>query len=220
MEGTLKYRVLMIDGSISNKLFYKINDQGSKVLLKSMADSQEIHVHKNRLIPVEKTDVAICIVSGGNEMVICPRCQSISNRDHGVSEFTCVSGCGTYQYHNLGSKSREVRSSKIMSLNNKNLFDIEAIKQYPSMAVLSKINKFNNPSIDSRSVVIVHTSDKPRKLQFNTYNGSLGKKAAALPLEDFNNNIQREGQRCPWTALASAQAEIDRLKAMGYEQLI
>jgi hypothetical protein len=220
MEDTMTYRILNIDGTVSQKTFKVIGDSaGPKVTLRSMADNTDIRVHKNRMIPFEKSDQAICIMSGGFNMVICPKCLNISRSDSDSDEFSCENGCGTYQCHNLLTKSSIIRSSKQMSLNTRNQFSLEDVQKYTSMVVFQKTNKFNHPNIDSRSIVIIHRSDKPRKMQFNTYNGSLGKKAQALPLEAFERNEPPQG-KCPWVAIASAEAEENRLKNDGYEQIV
>lgn len=218
----MQYRILNIDGSISRKLYKLIGQDrinAVKATLRSDGDPSDTVVHRNRLIPFEKSDHAICIISGGVDMVICPKCLNITKKEVSKGEFECSSGCGTYQYHDLSSGSSVLRSTKVNSLKTKNLFDIETVKAYPQMIVYSKTNKFNNPQIDSRSVVIIHNSDSPRKMQFNTYNGSLGKKSAALPLEAFNNNQMPAG-KCPWVPIASLAAEEQRLIKGGYTKIL
>lgn len=216
----MQYRILNIDGTISQKIFTVIGDlTGVKVTLRSTIDNQDVIVHKNRMIPADKTDQALCIVSGNETMVICPKCLSIFKKQNDDGSFVCDNGCGTYPYHSLDSKSSENRSSKVMSLKKKNIFEIEEVKKYPSMAVYSKTNKFNHAKIDSRSIVILHNSDKPRKMQFNIYNGSMGKKAPPLPLEAFDKNDIPSFGKCPWVAIASFDAETRRLLADGYTQI-
>jgi len=167
MEG--RYRILNIDGSISSKLYDLIEETSTqRATLRSVGESKEILVHKNRMIPVDKVDSAVCIVSGGVELAICPKCLTISKKALGRDNFSCERGCGNYPYHNLGSNGLALRSRKIMELKNKNVFNIEDVKKYPDFRVWSKLNKFNHPNIDSRSIIILHFSDKPRKLQFNT----------------------------------------------------
>ncbi len=218
MEG--KYRILNIDGSISSKLYDLIEETSTqRATLRSVGESKEILVHKNRMIPVDKVDSAVCIVSGGVELAICPKCLTISKKTLDRDNFLCERGCGNYPYHNLGSNGLALRSRKIMELKCKNVFNLEEVKKYPALRVWSKLNKFNHPNIDSRSIIILHSSDKPRKLQFNTYNGSLGKKSPPLPLEAFDKNEAPQG-KCPWSIIASVDAEENRLKESGYERSI
>lgn len=218
---TGKIRILNIDGTISTKLYQIIGEPSSqRIMVRSDGDNKEILVHKNRIIPVDKDDVAVCILSGGVEMAICPKCLNISKRDAEKPDLTCERGCGNYLYHALGSECSAIRSKKIMELKNKNVFSLDEVKKYPNMRVWSKLNKFNHPNIDSRSVIILHDSDKPRKLQFNTYNGSLGKKSPPLPLEAFDKNEAPATGKCPWSILASTDAEENRLKEAGYERTL
>lgn len=218
MEG--RYRILNIDGSISSKLYDLIEETSTqRATLRSVGESKEILVHKNRMIPVDKVDSAVCVVSGGVELAICPKCLTISKKTLDRDNFLCERGCGNYPYHDLGSNGLALRSRKIMELKNKNVFSLEEVKKYPEFRVWGKLNKFNHPNIDSRSVIILHSSDKPRKLQFNTYNGSLGKKSPPLPLEAFDRNEVPQG-KCPWSIIASVDAEENRLKESGYERSI
>jgi len=220
MEDALKYRILNIDGTLSSKIFTLVEYQtNQKAILRSVVDNKDISVHKNRIVPFEDIDRALCIVSGGIDLVICPRCLGITNKEFNIDTFVCERGCGTYQYHSLDSDSSLVRSTKIMNQKSKNIFDLEAIGIYKSMVVYSKTNKFNHPSIDSRSIIILHKSEKPRKMQFNIYNNSLGKKSGSLPLEAFDKNEAPPG-KCPWSTIANVEAEIKRLVDDGYQQIL
>ena len=216
----MNYRILNIDGTLSSKIFTLVEYQNNqKAILRSIVDNKDISVHKNRIVPFEDVDRALCIVSGGIDLVICPRCLGITNKEFGIDTFVCEQGCGSYQFHSLDSDSSAVRSTKIMNQKSKNIFDLEAVGVYKSMVVYSKTNKFNHPSIDSRSIIILHNSDKPRKMQFNIYNNSLGKKSGALPLDAFNKNEPPSG-KCPWSTIANVDAEVKRLLEDGYQQIL
>lgn len=67
--------------------------------------------------------------------------------------------------------------------------------------------------------MLLYTGDSPRKLCFNTYNGALGKKASALPLEEFTaGTVGKGSKKEPWFNVTDLDKTRAKLTKDGYEQ--
>jgi len=77
--------------------------------------------------------------------------------------------------------------------------------------------RFNHPGMDVKAHVLLIVDDNPRKLCFNTYNGTLGKKGNDLPTEAFQKNEMPEGKKL-WFHVKNVDKQRQKLVKDGYER--
>ena len=76
--------------------------------------------------------------------------------------------------------------------------------------------KFDHSDWDVAAHVLLFTGSHPRKLCFNTYNGTLGKKATALPIDEFVAN-RKSGGKAPWFKVEDLEKVREKLRRQEYE---
>lgn len=101
--------------------------------------------------------------------------------------------------------------------------DLPALVKLKHCELWTKKNvKFDHERIDVQAHVLLFTGDNPRKLCFNTYNSTLGKKATSLPIEEFiaNEPVKGAGQKkdTPWFTVTDLEKARQQLQKGGYEQ--
>ena len=97
--------------------------------------------------------------------------------------------------------------------------DLDSYKQLPNCELWVKTGvRFDHPTIDVKSYVLLLESSKPRKLCFNTYNDTLGKKGEPLPVENFLEDKPVKGARSatPWYYINDADKTRAKLIKDGY----
>ena len=72
--------------------------------------------------------------------------------------------------------------------------------------------------MDVKAHVLLIVDDNPRKLCFNTYNGTLGKRGNSLPVTAFQNDEMPEGKRL-WFHVKNADKQRQKLLKDGYERV-
>jgi len=78
--------------------------------------------------------------------------------------------------------------------------------------------RFNHPDMDVKAHVLLIVDDNPRKLCFNTYNGTLGKRGNSLPIDAFQNDEMPEGKRL-WFHVKNVDKQRQKLSKDGYERI-
>lgn len=99
--------------------------------------------------------------------------------------------------------------------------DLAALAQTKGVELWTKKNvKFDHERIDVQAHVLLYVGDGPRKLCFNTYNDTLGKKGGELPVAAFLANTPADGAKktMPWFAVADLEKTRSKLQKDGYEQ--
>lgn len=100
--------------------------------------------------------------------------------------------------------------------------DLAALAKLPNCELWTKKNvKFDHERIDVQAHVLLFVGDGARKLCFNTYNGTLGKKPGAeLPAEAFCTGTPVAGAKkeTPWFAVPDLDKARAKLTKEGYEK--
>ena len=76
----------------------------------------------------------------------------------------------------------------------------------------------NDVLIQKESFHLLIVDDNSRKLCFNTYNGTLGKRGNSLPIEAFQNDEMPEGKRL-WFHVKDVDKQRQKLSKDGYERV-
>lgn len=182
--------ILNPDGSLSEEK-YKVaearSDRHGSVGLLHPVSNIVVRVHNRRILPTNVAGKTIVIEVADKYYALCARCGYRESYADGQDVYTC-SNCGNKsEYHWLGERP-PIQISKPAPKKPKKVpvkVDFKALVSLPNCQLWSRKMAFDHPEIDARTNVLICLDDQPRKLVFNTYDGKLGKKANALPIDDF-----------------------------------
>ncbi len=238
-------RLLELDGRVSQEV-YKVADakQARKGHLQvhplSNPDSH-VKVATRRVLPRDADKRAPVTHDGDHWFSHCPTCGSLQEIDASSTDHTCETH-GNFQLLFLGERPMATTATKKTAKKSKpkvtkekkpvqspkapkevELVDFDRLKSLEGCELWTKKNvKFDHPSVNVASHVLLFVGDDPRKLCFNTYNGGLGKKNKRLPIDEFlaDEEVQGGGKRAkPWFPV---REELDKVRAKlakdNYEQ--
>ena len=225
-------KLLGIDGTISKNSYKIATEKSDRNGIVSLVDTmgKEVKVNFRRILPATTTAQACILEVGDKYKVVCPQCKYQDLVKHTDSTHTC-SECGhAAECYWLTSKPisvatpQAIKKEKPMKavveqkpLDFQSIVSIEGIKLYTKKNVT-----FDHPKVDVKAHVIICTlTEPPRKLCFNTYNGTLGKKQASesqtgLPLNELMNG----GENSKFFSVKDLAAEEKRLTRNGYEEVL
>lgn len=239
-------RILELDGTVSASI-YEIDpdapnatvraDRKGHVQLTECDTTRKVKVHFRRILPATVDNEAPVVESGDKFVALCPKCGKAIGVTPSMAQASCDT-CGEFKLHWTGVKpmADTTTTKKPSTTKNKDKKpvakepkpvrepitpDLDAIKALPNCELWMKLGvKFDHPSIDVRSYTILFTGDDPRKFCFNTYNGTLGKRAEDLPLKAFveNEQIKNAKGHCPWYTVKDLAKVRAKLEKDGYQQ--
>jgi len=237
-------RILSLDGTISKESYVTIqerSDRNGHIKVRDANSSREINVHFRRILPRSIDGNACVIESRDKYWVICPGCGQNDEVSANSNSFTCSKCAKTYPLHWLGVRpmasktttkptstaKKEDKKKDSPSPNKAPKAIKEPIKV--DLGALTKLGqcelwtnsrvKFDHERIDVKAHVLLFTGTNPRKLCFNTYNGTLGKKATELPVGDFVENKTPKGaKKGHWFPVSDLEKTRAQLAKNGYER--
>lgn len=174
------------------------------VPMRNVRTGETITIQKRRILPLNTAGKAIAASHANKTTIACPIPQCILELQILDTQTASCGEHGTFAIYpyNVDSLppqstnqqvSKPARKEKIMSNVQ---VDLEEIKKYGELWV--RRSEFNHAAFDVRSYVLV-ADGPPRKLCFNTYNGSLGKRSKnfieELRLAEFQNNDTIENSK-------------------------
>lgn len=238
-DTTLEYRILLIDGSISNELYVvdtARSDRKGLVIVREKNSERILKVQHRRILPATFGDKCAVIESGGKYRSICQKCNYIEVIAPNSDNLTCPIH-GKFQLHWLGvkpmaqdiitndKKERKPTADKkvkpaMRAAKSPITVDINAVASTPHCELYVKNVNFDHEKFDVKSYVLLFVATTPRKFCFNTYNGDLGKKASSLPIQDFVNNTLPTGSKAkPWYAVQDLDKMREKLLRDGYAKV-
>lgn len=224
-------RVLNLNGTISQAVYTIQQDKSDRKGHVSLSDTQgkELKVNHRRIIPFS-TNATACVVEVGDKYkVVCPTCGHVDTIRIVADKYTCSNCTTTSQCHWINTKPlkeiiKEVKTQKpkvqvAMQKETKEtpaIVDLAALAKTENCKLYTKKNiKFDHERIDVQAHVLIHTNETvSRKMCFNTYNGTLGKKLTELPVQDFTEG--KESNR--FFKVPDLNKLVDKLKKEGYEE--
>jgi hypothetical protein len=231
-------RVLLLtpDGCLTEQE-YEITrppDRKRLVGVRPISGGPDISVHELRMFPVNSKGKAIAIKHNGKFKAVCPHCKKIREVSSDILECNCVvpftpvllsEALPEPSQKKLVTKEKtleteteitteEAAAGKETAAQPITLADLAAIKVYGELWEKPRV-QFNHATMVVKAYTLL--ADEPaRKMCFNTYDGSLGKKAKGLEtlcLDQF-----KDGTKC--TLLKKGlEAERTRLTKSGYTLL-
>ena len=222
-----QFRIITLDSKVSEETFQTIrpSDNKNRIVIEGDESGARLTIHKNRVLSADSIGKAVALRKGSAVKAVCPKCSNVievtGNKivcpDHG--EFETTSHDQKLQSVNMvkRSKPQKDRSKNTMDdqtndaaiatgtpatdTNIGTIVDLDEIKGYGDELWTKPQLNFDHVSMDVRAHVLL--SDNPvRKLCFNTYDGTLGKKKQLedLHLEEFKGNKPIQDKKF-WHAL-------------------
>ena len=229
-----KVRTVTPIGTVSEELFTingpADNDNKIEVLTES---NQKLKFPVRRLLPSNSLGKAWALLVSGKYSAVCPICHFKGPVEEG--KLNCPTH-GSFEVvtHECDQESVDmikrakvvshpVRRQKVMTETNHqdvvpSIVDLEEVKKYGEVWMKPQLH-FDMATIDVKAYVVL-ADGPPRKLCFNTYGGTLGKRRVNtdLPLEAFKTNTPTSLKS--WHDLKGDLAIArDALRKKGYSQV-
>jgi hypothetical protein len=194
----MQIRLLVSDGTISNELYDIIGPADRKNCIYVSDGKKQLRVHKERILPPDSLGKLVAISHGGKLKTACPICSRVLIVDRRIAECP-VHGkqkvTSNEYLNNQDDQPTEKQEEEIMSkTDTTTTVDFAVVAQYCVELWTKQQLKFSDPRTDVQSHVLL-ADEPPRKLCFNTYNGTLGKKKSntedgfLAQLAAFKNNV-------------------------------
>lgn len=227
-----KVRIIELDGKISRSLYAltapsleaaKADKNGCITLLDS--GGKEVSVNKRRIILQSDPNKAIVISNNGRHRAICPKCSyveqlGLAQRDvvncpeHGQFELVWQGECSTMQ---SDDEATDKAAKNKKAPHRPIVVDLKALSSLKNCELWTKTGvRFDHAKIDVQAHTLLWTGKEPRKLCFNTYDGTLGKTGKPLPIDDFVANKPQEDKQM-WYLVNDIEVARQQLSKRGYQ---
>lgn len=218
-------RVLLTDGTVSNKTYRVLQskpDRKGLILLLENDSDRQIKVNQRRVLDNVNEGESFAIQLGDKFRAKCPHCtytheiveyiESINCPVHGLIKLVWKNGV------NIMSATAETKPEKAEKVEKVPVkVDFSALLENGFCEIYTKKNvQFDHEKVDVRAHVMLYTGEDPRKMCFNTYDGSLGRRSKSLPFDAFFANTAVDNKR-HWYAVADLDKTRAKLIKDGYE---
>lgn len=238
--GRLKFvagsqaRILKLDGHASEEVYTVLADQADRrghVLLQEPKTGKQFPVNQRRVLPQLSDDTAVVVESADRCRAVCPRCPYLVEVRAGDEIMECPDH-GSFKLHWLGVKpmadatttkkqgqpSATKSGDKTSQAAEPVQVDFESLAKLEDCELWTKSNvRFDHSTVDVKAHVLLYTGDSPRKLCFNTYNGTLGKRGKPLPIDGFLADEPVQDKK-PWFVVKDLEKTRQTLQQKHYEQ--
>lgn len=233
-------RILTLDGRVSTEQ-YRIDtekaDRRGHITLIENGTSRQIKVNQRRVLVNSTTGEVLVIQTGDKFRAVCPKCSHVAE----VTPNDDIMECPTHGRHQLHWKKGERPMAETTAQKTKKpapakaaakpspekkakaatrdiiTVDLDAIRKLKGCELWTKKVRFDHEKIDVQAHVLLSIdATHPRKLCFNTYDGTLGKKGEPLPLEAFCQN--KGGDKKAWFPITDLEQTRSKLTKSGYEK--
>lgn len=229
-----------------NRDEYVRSDRKGHIILRKQNENpgyaKDLKIHFRRILPIEIDGKAPVIGLNDKYRAVCPTCGCVKEILPGEDKLICSATCGEFTLFWLGAmpmndvkettaekkkptaeKKQVVKPEKPVRVVQEPIrVDFGAIKSLRGCQLWTKKTvKFDHVEIDVQAHALLFVDgDAPRKLCFNTYDGTLGKKSPPIPIEHFvaDTNVPDSKKAKPWFPIKDLAKAIIRLGKDGYEQ--
>lgn len=237
-------RILTLDGKISSELYCIEVDKADRkghISLIEVGTNRKLKVNQRRILRNCNEDEAYVVETGDKYRAACPKCSyhqdvkptdsSMNCPDHAITKLQWrerpMSNVVT---ESQNPESQTAETQKPMKQNKPTSekkekpvreqipVDFDKITEIPGLQLYTKKSvSFDHAKISVAAHVLICTNQPMRKLCFNTYDGTLGKKGKPLQLDAFVANQDTEGKK-PWYMVEDLDKTIAKLVRDGYEK--
>lgn len=179
--------------------------------------SGTVFIHPKRLLPDDApSGVVVGLETYGSISAMCPKCREISTLTP-VSKVGRCSEHGEYSVYLVG------KSQMAVANDDDRVSDLANIRSYGELWTKANL-EFDHPNCDAKAHALLIPGDlatgtQDRKLCFNTYSGTLGKRAKGLELEAFvKGEAGKNGKPLGYAIKDSLEAERERLINKHYKR--
>lgn len=219
-------------------------DRKGLVIVTDPQNGSQIKVNHKRILRGCDDDGALVLSFGDKHRAVCVRCSYVAEIEVGNEWLECPTHGLVKLYWKesrprMNNKSTDTIARQESSKQEKDskidkrqkaesakqptpkhsapIIPFDDIARNPSLELWTKKNiQFDHAKMDVRAHVILFVGDLCRKMCFNSYDGTAGKKDKALPLDAFLSN-QPEGLKKQWYDVKDLEATRKKLAATGYE---
>jgi hypothetical protein len=209
---------------------------------KGLIELKDLHgkslkVIKRRIVPPSTDGYAVVIESGAKFKAVCPACPNVFEVVPNNTQIKCAEH-GIYKLHWLGEKpmteattesktteettavKKPTAAKKPKPTREPIKVDIEQLKGLSDCELWRKSTvNFNHEKISVVSYALLCVNGVDRKLCFNTYDGTLGKRCTEpLPITDFIAD-KKDDEKVKWHPIKDLDKERAALAKKGYEQV-
>lgn len=234
----MQVRLIDPDVKVSTEIYEQADDatpdsKGKIEVIDSKGN--KFLVQYQRIVSLDSLNKAVVIPKGDRTIGFCPKCsrpQEVNSNklhceEHGVFETVdevIVKPIRTKKKSKRTPKEIKMSDAAETKQEKKGPVqcDLNEIAKYGELWTRSKVN-FDHAKIDVNSHMLI--SDEPlRKLPFNTYNGTLGKKSkdpiGELKLEKYKSMNADEDEKVLWHAIKKGTIDDLRkfLENKGYKK--
>jgi hypothetical protein len=216
-------RILTIDGKVSDEEYLLETtkpDRKGLLFLTEVGSIRQIKVHQRRVLYDVDNNDSYAVGSNDKYRAVCPakgcaELQEVDGRDESIN-------CPKHGKSKLKWKDKPMSSEVNQETKDNNKMKAEAktvdfgLFDRADLELWSKQTQFDHEKIDVKAHVLLFTGEEPRKLCFNTYNGTLGKKGGSLPLDAFLSNSC--GDTKQWHSVKDLEKARVTLQKSGYEK--
>lgn len=208
-----QFRIITMDGKVSRELFQMVrpSDNKNRIVVEDESGGR-LTIHKRRVLSPDSKGKAVALGKGSSTKAVCPKCvkvievvdAKVTCPEHG--EFETISHDQKHQPVNTVThpRSQPDRSTSPMATSPPTTdappvgatVDLTEVKKFGVELWAKEQLNFDHVNMDVRAYVLL-AEDPVRKLCFNMYDGSLGKKkqVADLHLEEFKANKPPQGKK-------------------------
>lgn len=227
-------RILTLDGRISNEEYtvgHEKADRRGHITLQEVNTSRQVKVNQRRVLANCATGEVLVIQTGDKFRAVCPKCRSVVEVVPSDNSMGCQEH-GTFPLHwkpgerpmadtttekkkptKAVTKAAEKKPSpekKQKAAKAALPVDLHALKSHKGVELWSKKVSFDHALIDVQAHILIFVSE-PRKLCFNTYDSTLGRKAEPLPIDAF-----MAGEGKGWFPVADLEKAREKFIKDGY----
>ncbi len=185
-------RILQLDGRISENVYIirpdSRSDGSGYIEILKKDTGKTIKIHHRRILPLKSYGLAVAMGTGGKYRAVCPKCGILLTPS---SDKVVCPDDGDFNLIWIGEKpmttektvkTKTPRTPKAVQEPIK--VDLDELAGLPDCELWSKSVKFDHPGVDVLAHVLLHVPGE-RKLCFNSYNSTLGKKSKPLPTDEL-----------------------------------
>lgn len=237
-------RILTLDGRISTELYCVETDKADRkghISLTEIGTGRKLKVNQRRVLRDCNEGEAYVVETGDKYRAVCPKCSylqevrpaddSMNCPEHSITKLQWrerpMSNVVTDPQNpesQIAEEQRPMKHNKPASEKKEKpvrepiVVDFDEIASIPGIQLYTKKSvAFDHAKINVAAHVLIYNGDMARKLCFNTYDGTLGKKGKPLQLEAFVANQDTEGRK-PWYSVEDVEKTIAKLVKDGYEK--